>query len=477
MERGKFEDSVREVFTRAEADPGENVWINIELQLEKEKGQLLRRRLFYYQLVAAASVLIAVTASFGLYFSGAWNETPSLVASNSADVQHEDQATISERADEGGFADAGNKLSSSEITGSNETLPHPSGDRTPLVHQSEQHGKQRTGAGESDGVASMAGGSDMLYGTAIAATEREKMVSRLDREPATKLAGPVEAPYEIAMPMQTAMDPVVEMLARLEQRERELRESDKDETGSEWENVWTSVGFSAGSFSATNAGLSAQPGNTFLAMNAPIADREAKASGMSYSMGINLGTRIAERWVLQGGVNVLQQSSEYMATNAFVENGSVTNFRPPSMQALRTFNLNFANTGGLVATAPYQVNNDLRYLTIPIQAGYLIVNRDLGVQLNAGVATDVFLENRISAEGVDQSEPEVFKAGDDVPYKGLNFSGLFGTEISYRFGDHYRVSITPGLRYPFTSIYKTEMGVRSSPLTMDVGLRLRYIFE
>src|SRR5690606_18194250 len=116
MERGKFEDSVREVFTRAEADPGENVWINIELQLEKEKGQLLRRRLFYYQLVAAASVLIAVTASFGLYFSGAWNETPSLVASNSADVQHEDQATISERADEGGFADAGNKLSSSEIT-------------------------------------------------------------------------------------------------------------------------------------------------------------------------------------------------------------------------------------------------------------------------------------------------------------------------------------------------------------------------
>ena len=59
----------------------------------------------------------------------------------------------------------------------------------------------------------------------------------------------------------------------------------------------------------------------------------------------------------------------------------------------------------------------------------------------------------------------------------VNFSGLFGTELSYRIGEHYRLALNPGLRYPFGSIYKSQIGVKSMPLTMDVGLKFKYFFR
>jgi hypothetical protein len=142
--------------------------------------------------------------------------------------------------------------------------------------------------------------------------------------------------------------------------------------------------------------------------------------------------------------------------------------------------LNFAdgpnNTAKVVTTAPYNVNNEVRYLSVPVQAGYLVVNKKFGVQLNAGVSTELFLHNNKTAEtnNIQQINQGI---NDDSPYRTMNFSGLVGTELSYRFAQRYRVSLNPGLRYPINSVYKSELGIQSTPLTFDVGLRFRYIFH
>ena len=111
-----------------------------------------------------------------------------------------------------------------------------------------------------------------------------------------------------------------------------------------------------------------------------------------------------------------------------------------------------------------------------MQAGYLLVNKTFGLQLNAGVATDLFLQSTVSAES-NQISKTSQRAGPDSPYRAVNLSGLFGTEFSYCFGERYRVSVNPGIRYPLNTIYKSELGVESAPLTFDVGLRFRYIFK
>ena len=130
----------------------------------------------------------------------------------------------------------------------------------------------------------------------------------------------------------------------------------------------------------------------------------------------------------------------------------------------------------ILYSAPYGVNNSMRYLSIPMQAGYLLIDKTFGLQLNAGVATDLFLQNTISADS-DHLEKTSQPVGSDSPYRAVNLSGLLGTEFSYRFGENYRISLNPGIRYPFNTIYKSELGVQSTPLTFDVGLRFRYIFN
>src|SRR5690606_31683347 len=150
-------------------------------------------------------------------------------------------------------------------------------------------------------------------------------------------------------------------------------------------------------------------------------------------------------------------------------------FHPATTNELIKSNaLDFSNK--LVYTAPYNVSNSMRYISIPMQAGYMLIQKTIGLQLNAGVSTDLFLQNTIEANS-DQIDKTTQGSGEDSPYRTVNLSGLFGTEVSYRFNENYRISLNPGIRYPFNTIYKSELGVESTPLTFDIGLRFRYIFH
>ena len=68
MERRKFEDSFQDAFKDAEASPSENVWTNIELDLEKADGDKMKRRLVFFKTLAAASIVFAMcVAGIGYY--------------------------------------------------------------------------------------------------------------------------------------------------------------------------------------------------------------------------------------------------------------------------------------------------------------------------------------------------------------------------------------------------------------------------
>ncbi|SKC59613.1 outer membrane beta-barrel protein [Ohtaekwangia koreensis] len=262
-------------------------------------------------------------------------------------------------------------------------------------------------------------------------------------------------------------DPLMVMLARLDQQEKNVLEEQKKEEKNNTEKLWTSVGFAAGSFNTVNSTVSPSSAQSFAANSA--ATQQAKASGSAYTVGISLGTRISKRWVVQGGVNYMTQASDYTA-NA-VGTSDFTNFSAPNVNSMMS-----EADSKIVSTAPYTINNNVQFVSIPLQAGYLVVNKRFGVQLNGGISTDMFLQNTLTPES-DNVSKTTQGSGADSPYRSLNFSGLVGTEFSYKFGQHYRLSLNPGLRYPFNSIYKSDQPITAMPLTFDVGLRFRYIFH
>jgi hypothetical protein len=290
---------------------------------------------------------------------------------------------------------------------------------------------------------------------------------------------------ELILPQEEKADPVALMLAKLERREQEVRaqeekqaEKKRDERN-KGENLWTSVGVAAGSFDPVVSRNPAPPASSFTAGNlfASNASKEVEAKGATYAVGVNMGTRLSERWVLQGGVNYLTQTSDY-TQNGLVPSGLNDN----TLKLPSNFKNESKMTGSedgdireasVVDTPPYNVNNNVRYLSVPMQAGYMIVNKNFGFQLNAGVSTDLLLQNTITATVDGEAVDSDFEGND---YRQVNLSGLMGTELSYRFGRRYRIALNPGLRYPFSNIYKSD-DFRATRLSFDVGLRFRYIFK
>ena len=469
MEKPGFEDAFKNAFDEAGIPPSSKVWSNIEADLIRSEGEDLRHRLFFYKMVAAASVIFALTvAAFGLFY---FTQTPDQQIAKVVDLkeprnQSDKTENIASGTEKQTNVDA--NVEGTHIGAKGQNV---------ILSETEEDKARKSVEANSAEVSGKNNSKVILH-------PNERSPELIDQNLSiAELNLPALYKHRIIRPSipqgirkTEEADPVILMLARLEQLEKELSEPEERKEKTSDERIWTSVGFAAGSFDGSNSTV-ARPAqsSSLMSTSSATADNEASASGVSYSLGVNVGTRLSDKWVLQGGVNYLTQNSSYTASSVIGSRNSGT-FLPASTNGFTGLADGEKDDSRVVSTAPYNVNNSLRYLSLPLQAGYLLVDRKLGFQLNAGVSTDLFLQNSKSAEGgalqkIDQGR------GDGSPYRALNFSGLMGAEVSYRFAERYRVALNPGVRYPFNSIYRADSGVKSLPMSYDIGLRFRYIFQ
>ncbi len=582
MERQRFEDSWKEAFKDTEMSPSENLWTNIELDLEKAEGKKMKKRILYFKLMAAASVAFAMTfAGVGVLYMN--NQQDKLVANNKSgettssqkdrDVtennasanneaasketdpktQLPDGSSVAEsttaidpstqniseeksiaqaKTDAADQAKGVNRSTKATVAGNNDLQLATNNSKTnsnngihdpkletrngqdQIAHNSTKtSGTQQNNSAEptkadrifdisTNAVAGNRNESHVTPAVAASqATEEERMIAN------AKLPEIVHIRKPAYQSQQNNVDPVKAMLERLAEEEKKYasnkgsKEDKQSKKGKE--RLWTSLGVAAGSFSTLVSGPQgaspavneqfSQTSTAYLdshsagrsSLSDNIVREQSRASGTSYAVAVSLGGKISQRWVLQGGLSYMTQSSEYM-TNGLVSSAGFKDLKLGSISELN----NASKSDKLLTVAQYNVHSSSRFLNVPLQAGYLVVDRDFGLQFNAGFSTDVFLQNTLTPDGgiiqqvsndgevsYSHVEETTQSAGDESPYRTLNFSGLLSTELSYRFGQHYRIAINPGIRYPFSSIYKSEIAVDAMPLTFDVGLRFRYIFN
>lgn len=469
MEKPGFDDALKNAFDGAGIPPSSSVWNNIETELIRSEDTDLRRRLFYYKMVAAASLIFALTvAGFGwLYMSQTVEQQ---IAMTNDPVKSDNVSGNNESVTPRAETPSNSELVSPQMDAKEKTTSilsekhhdHVNADNSIAVNSAEDVSNKRerkiiTATGQFN--------ETINQNLSLAELDRPELYEHKAIRPSI--------PQRIKQTGEA--DPVALMLARLEQRERELSDMDENEKDRGEERIWTSVGFAAGAFDGGNTTVAQPSASSLMSTSSATVNNEASASGVSYSLGLNLGTKLSDKWVLQGGVNYLTQNSSYGATSVIGSPNSGT-FLPASTNGLTGLADAEKEDAKVVSTAPYNVNNSLRFLSVPLQAGYLLVDKKVGFQLNAGLSTDLFLRNSKTAEGGSLQD---IKQGrdDDSPYRAVNFSGLMGVELSYRIAERYRVALNPGLRYPFNSIYREDTGVKSMPLSYDIGLRFRYIFQ
>jgi len=525
MERRKFEDSFQEAFKDAEANPSENVWTNIELDLEKADGDKMKRRLVFFKMLAAASIVFAISvAGIGYYVfqrsdMGNLAQQTAPIADQNKSKDEASASSLKNDSPGSSLEEADANVSGNE-TQTNKSLAPIAGssqqEKDELLRKdpgqspaTKANGETQNGSNKNSNNDTIAKGATALIAadqnlnstatqatskangndktanvttpTSATSTQDDSMISA-SAAAAAETTGKLPELYQPAepklqLPVSNA-DPGMLLLAKLAEEEKKFALEEKNQAKNKTENLWTSVGFAAGGVNANNPSVAPVPSNTLYSTNsAPTASNQSKASGVAYSVGVSVGTKISRRWVLQGGINYSTQTYDYTANSVVVVNNNFASPKAASINELFAPQLLDATATTTVAqTFPYNVNNNVRFVNLPLQAGYLVVNRKFGFQLNAGVSTDVFLQNTITPDGGGLTKTTQ-GSGDESPYRSLNFSGLMGTELSYRLGDRYRVSLNPGLRYPFSSVYKSNTGVDSTPLTFDVGLRFRYIFH
>jgi hypothetical protein len=483
MERQEFEKSLRQAFDEAQVRPSDNVWTNIELDLERAQGNRLRKRVLFYQLLAAASVFFAIGISVSVFFFK--NSTVATETSGSLAAVNSSNSTLSLPLDSKSQGASSSNVINSARSNDAQNLNSLNNNDIALKPKKFASANITRLTKDENPSTSLQPALERKLLMENAREELNEMIVLNERRTLTPLTEAGTKTLKFVRP-GSEIDPVALMLARLDERTKEIQKEGetKKEKKNRSENLWTSVGFAAGSFSPINAGVSnsqspptasVSQSNSAYAINSSVANQQARASGITYSMGVNVGTRLSEHWLVQGGVNYLTQSSDYTATYGVFDQ-NFAKFRPSSISELqKTVTDDTPQGDKIAATAPYNVNNSNRYLSIPMQAGYLLINKSFGWQVNAGVATDLFLQNTLTADVQNPSQTNS-NSSENSAYRSINLSGLMGTEVSYKFGQHYRVALNPGLRYPFGNIYKSS-SVKANPLTFDVGVRFRYIFH
>lgn len=439
-ERQKFEQTWQEAFAGAEQTPSEGVWMSIERTLAVTEGGEMKRRVVFYQRLAAAAVLFALalgTFTTYYYFGTQPSETlESLSSAQSVNPPVNPQSPPAaanadqnpETTQRSGNDDSGNRIDNTN-TESNQIM-------LALTDAEEAVSMQKNNAAEDKSV---------MRTTQVA------WLSLSEIKPADATVHNKIRPVTIvrklpAMPASFMAD------ARK-----------KNQTS---EHLWAAVGAAAGNYSPQMSSNTQAQAATGLLSNQVTSDASNK--GSAYSLGFNMGARLSDRWVLQGGFSYLNQAIGYTS------NIASTNTSNQSFATVADYAVKAQNNYSYTVTNPYEINSVNEYVSIPVQAGYLVVNRKAGVQINSGLSTDIFLRNTLTDKS-GQLDSYSNGSGDDSPYRTVSWAALVGTELSYRLGSQYRVALVPGLRYSLSPVLKSDAA--STPLVWDLGFRFRYIFK
>lgn len=455
METSSGKENWKKTLTKAEVVPSDAVWEGIELYLDKTEVVRLRRSVLMYKWVAAACVTLTIVAFASIYTVQkgivvttdkgklsdlSWKEQGQRMQEQPGEEKNIDQPEPQLLASATYATSVAEKITSNKNTStntssgiSNSFLSFNSWKLSPVISS--------WGSGASSDQVLLARESDsqLLQSPLLQQTEEGEMLAFLQ------------------------MDKTREDLA-------------PDKGG---ERFWTSVGFSAGTFNNVTPTNGSAPASALRSFTAgQTAASESNSPGYSYAVNLAVGAKISKRWLLQGGMSYIAQLSDYTATSV-VTNQNADNTQTISAASINQFEKKSDETHPeltILASTPYSVNNEIQLISFPVQAGYILVDRKVALQVNTGFSTDLFMQNTITPQ-VENLEKTTQGRGDDSPYRPVNFSGLVGTEVSYRFAENYRIALSPGLRYPINSIYKSDLGVKSSPLTFDVALRFRYILK
>ncbi|HNP20062.1 MAG TPA: hypothetical protein PKL31_16605 [Fulvivirga sp.] len=441
LNRDIFEKEWELAFNNAELLPSENLWTKVELTLANAEGGAFKKRLFIFKLLAAASVSFAmVVGGWQLYKSVITpSQSINTIAKNETKgSSHDSNMPINQKSEESVNAERKPSDKNGFIT--NEL---PKEDRSISDQQNKQSIDNTLFKTNSKEVSSV----DALVQSNISDQSIKQGA------PKTLVALTTNLDLEAPAIAEFKMVPWFSYVSHSKRR-------------SNPSNLWAGVNISAGNYQPNQNGGKQFASEALTNDGGGLSGRQAvitdEQMGRSIGVGLNVGKQMTNRLALLSGFNYLQQTTTSQS-NIVASKGA---------QRYTVSDLASAQANSqLELTDTYEINSTYELISIPVQAGYLVLDRRFDVMILGGVANDLFLKKRVSDNTSDANSTTA--TATDNGYSIYSISGLFGTELSYAIGESYSISLQPQVRQAFTSFTPND----NKPTVLEVGFKFKYIIK
>lgn len=244
------------------------------------------------------------------------------------------------------------------------------------------------------------------------------------------------------------------------------------------EKIWAGVEAGAGNFEGTPAGSNTFTGSVNQSNLATALGSDGFVNpstnvnpelndGIATSLGLDVGFRIGEKWTVETGlaytsvdtrgdasINVLDiytiENNEFFG----VQEGDIpvpSSSRETALEVQDSYDYDVA------------LKSNMRFTSIPLKAGYFVVDRKMSLRLNVGLAANYFMGSQINAEN------NLIEGTVNDSFNEWSFDGLGGVELGYSIFDKLDLTLEPNYRQSITPL--TNDNSATSRFLIQTGLR------
>jgi hypothetical protein len=481
--KDNFENRWKEKFEDAEATPGASVWDKIDASMAGNEIKRYKKKLFYYQITAAASILLALLfGSYTVYnlISNSGSEQlvnlPSPViesdgnAADSRDFQSEQVPDL---------RDIDNSVAESDPIKDNQNktrLNSPALDRQITGDNSESTLVFMT---SNQVKADKQPDSDGRYinNYEVLSYHPESSFNVPYEKPGRKFylqkkVNPFDTPYVMPLDIEDKEEDPKKLWAGL-MVSSGVFDPNINYNGSPdiMADATPNTLGSVERIDAASADLQTQ--TNLLASYKP--EESNYNSEVSVSYGLDFGYKFSKKFVLFSGVGY-QHNFGSTSVNTYIEpteshakyaNHAIVIERASPESGLDSYN---------ELNTEVQLNSTFEFVTIPVNFGYFLVDRKFKWLMTAGVSTDIFIKNSIE-DSQNLFDPVQYKPGDDSPYNPIYFNGRFGTMVNYTFLKNYQLSLEPSYRIGLSELTNNNSTFSSRPSSFMISAGIAYVFK
>lgn len=191
-------------------------------------------------------------------------------------------------------------------------------------------------------------------------------------------------------------------------------------------------------------------------------------TGRAIGFGFNLGKQLAKRWAIESGIKYLYGAST-LTSNVYSLNntsGGVNSF-------VENYLSNTKSDNAVISVAE-DIQSSYEYVSIPLQLNYQIpINKLFKIEFLGGFSSDFLMNNTFKSKNNSIQENK-YTSGNSL-YKTLNISGLGSIRVAYKLSEHWQTNLGLTAQQILTSgINSSSTSLKPRMIGLGYGVNYRF---